>query len=241
MTELELLALAGLSITAAVVSTVAGMGGGIVLLASTTFILPISSVIPLNGVFILGSMVSRVWHFYPHINWKVTLPFAIGSLLGAALGAQTFSLMSEFMISLALSITIIAIVWSPSVKAKISVPYPYVWIGGLHTWLSAVTGLGGLLQGIMLRSQFPREMIIATIAASMLSMSLLKTAGYLWVGFDYRPYLTAIVLCIGCGFIGTWLGKRCLSLVSEAQFRFLLRWLLTLFALRLFWTSWSHY
>lgn len=241
MTEFELLVLAGITIVAGVVSTVAGMGGGIVLLASTTLILPISTVIPLNGVLILGSMISRVWHFHPYINWKVALPFALGSLIGAMVGALTFTLMSEFVISLALSITIIAIIWLPPMQSKLSVPHPFVWIGGLHTWLSAVTGLGGLLQGIMLRSQFSREVIIATIAASMLSMSLLKTAGYVWVGFDYNPYLSAIVVAIVYGFIGTWLGKRCLALVSEAQFRFLLRWLLTLFAIRLFWKSWSYY
>lgn len=241
MTEIELALLAGFSFIAAVVSTLTGMGGGIVLLAASTLILPMSAVIPLNCVIILGGQFSRLCHFYRHINWPISGPFILGALLGVLLGTQTFSLMSEFAISLCLSVTIIGILWIPALNLKLRLPWPYAWTGVVHTWLSAVTGLGGLLQGIMLRSSHSRNTIIATIAASMMSMSVLKTLGYAWVGFDYQPYLLAIAVSILAGFSGTWVGKRCLHLITEARFRTVMRWLLTLFALRLFWNSWSLY
>lgn len=241
MTDVELALLAVFSFIAAIVSTLAGMGGGIVLLATSTFILPISSVIPLNGVFILGGQLSRLYHFYPHINWSVTRPFAIGAVIGAVSGSLIYSVMSDFVISLLLSVTIVAILWAPPVKTRIKVPFPYIWIGALHTWLSAITGLGGLLQGIMLRSNLTRYTIIATIAASLMAMSLLKTIGYAWVGFDYRPYGLALLISIVAGFAGTWMGKRCLNMVSEQRFRLLMRVLLTLFAIQLFWKSWGLY
>lgn len=239
MTEVELVALACFSFIAGVVGTLAGMGGGMVLLASTTLILPMSAVLPLNGVFLMGAQLSRLYHFYLNINWDITRPFVLGALIGAVPGALTYSRMSDFVISLLLSLTILGILWLPSVNVKVSVPYPYVLTGAAHTWLSSITGLGGLLQGIMLRGGHPRNTIIATIAASLLSMSALKTLGYLWVGFNYRPYILAIVVSIIGGFLGTWAGKCCLGLVSEERFRFLMRWMLTLFALRLFWASWA--
>ncbi len=123
------------------ISTLAGMGGGIVLLAASTFILPISAVIPLNGVFILGSQISRLYHFYQHIDWSITRPFVLGSALGAVLGAQTFALMSEFVISLCLSVMIVGIVWLPPLNLRLSLPWPYAWTGVLHTWLLTLFAL----------------------------------------------------------------------------------------------------
>lgn len=238
MGEFELLLLAFFSLAAAVVSTLAGMGGGVVLLASTTLILPISVVVPLNGVLMLGAQASRLWHFREHLDWPITRAFMIGSLVGALVGAQAFSFLSEQTLTLVLGCMLLAVVWCPPIKVSISLPQPFIWVGAVHTWLSTITGLGGLMQGIMLRSQLTRHAVIATIAGSLLMMSVFKTIGFIWVGFDYSPYLLAIAVAIAFGFAGTWLGKLWLTLVSEAHFRQLMQWLLTAFALRLLWLSW---
>lgn len=237
LTVVELVILAALSIVAAVFSTLAGMGGGIFLLATLTYILPISAVIPLSGVFILGSQLSRLYYFYPCINWSITRFFSVGAIVGAVSGSLIYSLMSDIVISLLLSVTIVAILWGPPIKTRISLPCPYLWIGAFHTWLSAITGLGGLLQGIMLRSNLSRYEILATIAASLMAMSLLKVIAYAWIGFDYQPYGLAILISLVAGFVGTWGGKRCLNLVSEKGFRLLMRVILTCFAIHLFWKS----
>ncbi|NIB40336.1 sulfite exporter TauE/SafE family protein [Pseudomaricurvus alkylphenolicus] len=238
MSEFELLLLAFFSLVAAVVSTLAGMGGGVVLLACTTLILPISVVVPLNGVFMLGGQLSRLWHFRAHLDWPITRAFMIGSLVGALVGAQAFSFLSEQTLTLVLGCMLLVVVWCPPIKVSISLPQPFIWVGAVHTWLSTITGLGGLMQGIMLRSQLTRHAVIATIAGSLLMMSVFKTIGFIWVGFDYSPYFLAIAVAIAFGFAGTWLGKLWLTLVSEAHFRQLMQWLLTAFALRLLWLSW---
>ena len=129
----------------------------------------------------------------------------------------------------------------PPVKLKLRLPQPFLWLGIVHTWLSAVTGLGGLLQGYLLRGKFTRQAIIGTIAGTMFWMSILKITGYIWVGFDYGPYLEMIAYATLAGFLGTWVGKRFLGFVTDDQFRLVLRCILTLMASRLFWVACTLY
>jgi uncharacterized membrane protein YfcA len=217
------------------------MGGGIFLLAVSTFILPISAVVPVNSTIIIASLFFRLVYFHRHILWDISRPFALGSIVGAVVGVQTFSLLSEFAILVMLGLTILAMLWMPPIKIRANLPMPFLWLGAVHTWLSAITGLGGLLQGYLLRGKHARQAIVGTIAACMFWMSILKIIGYIWVGFDYGPYLTIILLAILASFLGTWVGKRFLGYITDDQFRWGMRLILTLMAVRLFWVAWSIY
>lgn len=217
------------------------MGGGIFLLAVSTFILPISAVIPVNSTIIIASLFFRLVYFHRYILWDISRPFAFGAVVGAVVGVQTFSLLSEFAISAMLGLTILAMLWLPPLKIRANIPMPFLWLGAVHTWLSAITGLGGLLQGYLLRGKHRRQAIVGTIAACMFWMSILKIAGYVWVGFDYSPYLSIIPIAILASFLGTWVGKRFLGYITDDQFRLVMRLILTLMSLRLLWVAWSLY
>ena len=71
------------------------------------------------------------------------------------------------------------------------------------------------------------------MAASLTGMAVFKIAGYAANGFDYRPFLLAIVLSIAAAFAGTWIGKLVIDRISEATIRTVFRLLVTLTALRL--------
>ncbi len=241
MDAIDLIILAALAYIASVMSTVTGMGGGILMVVTSTLVLPISAVVPLNAAFILGSQVSRILHFYPYINWTITRPFVVGAVIGAAVGTRTHALLSEFLISLLMGMVLLLMLWLPPLKFRINLPRPYLWLGAVHTWISSVIGMGGLMQGVILRSKLDRHTVIATIAASLLGMSVLKIIGFAWAGFGYRPYLWAIAAATVFGFVGTWTGKYLLQFISEQRFRTLLRLVLNLLALRLFYLAWTLY
>ncbi len=241
MPVIELSLLVFFSFAASIVSTFAGMGGGIVLLATATLVLPISAAIPVNAAILLGGQFSRLFYFYKHIRWDIAVPFVLGSAFGAAVGAKAYALMPDYLLSLVLGFTILALIWLPPVNVSVKLPMPYVWLGAAHTSLSTITGLGGLLQGVLLRGAFTRHMIIGTIAASLCCMSIFKVVSYIWVGFDYWHYVYAIGLSTVAGVIGTVLAKRWLHKVSEPVFRSVMRWMLTLFSLRLFWLAYHLY
>ena len=241
LTGIEIAFIGLLSFVAAVISAVTGMGGGIFLLAASTFILPIYAVVPLNSAFILASQFFRLLSFHRYILWDIGKPFLVGTLIGALVGVHTYALLSEFAISLLLGLTLLGMLWAPPIKLRIPLPLPFIWLGAVHTWLSAVTGLGGLLQGYLLRGRYSRQAVVGTIAGCMFCMSILKIVGYAWVGFDFQPYFQVIAWAVLAGFLGTWAGKRFLSYITDEQFHLVLRWILTLMAVRLFWVAWTLY
>lgn len=220
-------------------STLAGLGGGLFTLASTSLLLPVSVVVPLNGVLILAGQVTRVLQFYRHIDWSITLPFIPGSVIGATLGTMVYFAMPETFLAFLLACVLLWFCWiPPSLAARrlaARVPQPYFWVGIAHTFLSTVSGAGVLFQSVMVNSRLPKEGVVATIAATLLFMALFKSVGYLVAGFDYWPWLPVIALSWLMGVSGTLLGKRCLDILPDRWFRILLKTVVTLFALRLLW------
>ena len=114
---------------------------------------------------------------------------------------------------------------------------PWFWVGIIHTFLSTVSGAGGLMQSLMVNSKLPKESIVATIAGTLLAMSVFKTAGFFIAGFDYMNWLPVILLSWITGIAGTALGKYSLNRMPDIFFRRLIKGMVTIFALRLFWQA----
>jgi len=228
----------------AFLSTVAGMGGGLFILASCSLILPVSVVVPLNGVFVFAGQITRVMQFHRHIAWHITLPFIPGSMLGAFIGTVIYFSLSETAIALILGTVMLWFSWVPanafSKKLAANIPAPYFWVGIIHTFLSTVSGAGGLLQSLMVNSKLGKQNIVATIAVTLLSMSVFKTVGYFMAGFDYTAWLGVILLSWVAGVAGTTIGKISLNKMPDEFFRKLIKAMVTIFALRLFWRAASN-
>lgn len=222
-------------------STLAGLGGGLFTLASTSLLLPVSVVVPLNGVLILAGQLTRVAQFHRHINWDITLPFIPGSVIGATIGTMVYFALPETLLALLLGSVLLWFCWIPpseaARKTAARIPAPFFWVGLAHTFLSTVSGAGVLFQSVMVNSKLPKEGVVATIAATLLFMALFKSFGYLVAGFDYTPYLPVIALSWVMGISGTIVGKMCLDVLPDRYFRLLIRIVVTFFALRLFWLA----
>jgi uncharacterized protein len=225
----------------AYLSTVAGMGGGLLILATCSQIMPIATVIPLNGVFVFAGQLTRVSQFYRHINWQITAPFIPGSVIGAVLGTVIYFRLSETAIALMLGTVMLWFSWAPSNPASRQIaekiPVPYFFVGIIHTFLSTVSGAGGLLQSLMVNSSMKKEGIVATIASTLLAMSLFKTTGYFLAGFDYQNWVAIILLSWITGIAGTTAGNYSLNKMPDIFFRRLIKSMVTIFALRLFWQA----
>lgn len=226
-------------------STLAGLGGGLFTLASTSLLLPVSVVVPLNGVLILAGQITRVAQFYRHIDWEITRPFIPGSVVGAALGTYVYFGLPEVLVALILGCVLLWFCWIPpsqtSRNLAAKIPHPFFWVGMIHTFLSTISGAGVLFQSVMVNSKLPKECIVATIAGTLLFMALFKSIGYLLAGFDYTPYVGVIALSWIMGISGTVIGKMCLDVLPDTWFRLLIKVVISLFSLRLFWTVGAHF
>ena len=90
----------------------------------------------------------------------------------------------------------------------------------------------------MVRTKLNKLQITATLAAGLMFMNIFKIVGYSTFGFDFSPYLLVMLLAILVAFPAAKLGKAMLHKISEKQFRYVFKIIMTLFAARLLYRAW---
>lgn len=221
------------SFAASFVNAAFATGGVYITLISSLWVLPVSAAIPLQSAFAAGSLVARISYFRQYIRWPLVAAFLAGSLLGVYLGARTFVSLPENLIQLLLGLLLVLLIWLPKTRWKMPFRHPFFAVGIVHSYLGTVFGVGGVLQPIMLRTDLNKLAITGTLAACLLGLDAMKVVSYVSLGFSYFDYIPMILWATAAGFLGTWAGKRVTHMVSEATFRKVFRWLITLVALRL--------
>lgn len=221
------------SFISSVISSIFGIGGGFIMLALIANILPIADVVPMHAALMLGLSLGRSWYFRQHTQWAIVVPFIIGCLIGAPIGAGIYVQLPGAVIGIALGGIMLTSVWLPPVKWRFNIRHPFFFVGIAHSMLSTLFSFGGLFQPLMLRTRLGKMQIIATLSVALLIMNLIKLASYTVAGFDFSPYLAVIALAIATGIPGAALGRRLVHRVPDENFRMIFRLIITLLALRL--------
>lgn len=218
-------------------STAFGFGGIFILVGAMSLVLPIEAILPLQSAVMVSSQVSRCWLLWRHINWSFAKSFAVGCAIGAPLGAAVYLYLPADIIAVILALVMLYVAWAPPLPFALKIPFGNIAIAAIHTMLSTAFSFGGLIQAVLFRQGFDKATITATIALSMLIMSLCKLPAYASFGFDYRPHLSMIVICWLAAPVGVWIGRHLLYAMPENIFQYGYKVLLTLVSLRLLWVA----
>ena len=226
------------SFFSAYVSAAFAVGGGFIMLAIVSSVVPITVAVPMHAWMMLGLSLGRFWYFRREIVWRIVMPFLLGALIGVFIGGRVYFDLSEFLLSLVIGLLILAAVWMPKVQWGSRIPTPYFWVGVIHSFLSTLFSFGGLFQPLMIRAALSKLQIVGTLAAGLLFMNVLKLSAYSYYGFDYGPYLSVIFFAILAAIPGAYLGKKTLHRIPEDKFRLIFRIIMSCFALRLLYKAW---
>jgi uncharacterized membrane protein YfcA len=221
------------SFVASVINATFSVGGALIVLAITTTVLPVSAIVPVQSLLLIGSTATRTYAFREFIDWKITGPFLVGSSLGATIGAGLYFKLPDVFIASIISILMLISVWMPKLEWEPKFRHPWVIVGLMHSLLSTLFAFGVILHSVMLHTKLSRHQILGTMAGSLTGMAIIKISGYAYYGFDYSPYRFIIAAAIVVSFIGTWVGKSLVDKISEDKFRIGFRVLITITALRL--------
>ena len=227
------------SFFSAYVSAAFAVGGGFIMLAIVSSVVPITVAVPMHAWMMLGLSLGRFWYFRREIVWRIVMPFLLGALIGVFIGGRVYFDLSEFLLSLVIGLLILAAVWMPKVQWGSRIPTPYFWVGVIHSFLSTLFSFGGLFQPLMIRAALSKLQIVGTLAAGLLFMNVLKLSAYSYYGFDYGPYLSVIFFAILAAIPGAYLGKKTLHRIPEDKFRLIFRIIMSCFALRLLYKAWT--
>ena len=209
------------------------IGGGIVMLAVLSPLLPTSSLIPVHGIIQLGSNFGRAILLFKYIKWNTILPYAIGSIVGSFLGASIFTNIPEQYIKLAIGLFIIFSVFSKLPKVKNG----YLWLAGfVVSFMGMLLGVSGLLMASFVNSMKlnPTDHV-ATLAGMDTFQHLFKSIAFGFFGFQFISYAPLLIGMIVTGFVGTIIGKKLLISKGMIYFQTILNIILVVAGISMLW------
>ena len=205
----------------AMVSAVAGFGGGVLLLPVFTALFGLRVAVPMLTLTQLTSNVSRVWLNRHEIRWRLVAWFALGAVPLAIAGGLLLAHAPLTALKRGLGVFLIAVVVWRHLR-----PTPRRPSDPAFAVVGAASGLGSALLGsvgpltapFFLAYGLTRAAYIGTEAASAVTMHLSKIAAYGAGDLLTRQVLLYGVALTPATLAGTWVGKRIVGRISDRAF-----------------------
>ena len=205
----------------ALLSAVAGFGGGVLLLPVFTALFGLRVAIPALTLTQLSSNGSRVWLNRRELRWCLIGWFALGAIPCAVAGALLLTHAPLAPLKRLLGLFLIGVVvWRRFQRQPRPPAEPtFAAVGAASGLGSALLGsVGPLTAPFFLALGLTRGVYIGTEAASALTMHLAKIATY-----GAGDLLTSQVLLLGAALtpatlLGAWAGKKIVGRISERVF-----------------------
>ncbi|HEY8595209.1 MAG TPA: sulfite exporter TauE/SafE family protein [Devosiaceae bacterium] len=228
--------LIGLSFFTSATTAAFSLGGGSMLIAVMSLMLPAAVAVPVHGFVQLGSNGGRAILRRAFIQWHFVGWFVLGSAIGAALGGRVATLLPDTVFKTAIGLFILYGVWAPKPPIRGRTPLTVTLAGGLTSAVGMVVGISGPLVVTFLRNLDDRRQIVGTHAFLMTMQNTFKVVTFTLLGFAFSDYLPLVLAMIASGFAGTALGGFLLDRLPEKGFRHAFRIVLTLVAVQLLWS-----
>ncbi len=211
-----------------------GMGGGVPLIALMPGFVPPAAIIPLHAVTQLASNGSRAAFGWRHIDLSLVLPFVLGAVAGALLGARLFMLLNLDWLPALMGAVILLITWVPVPRLRGEGNWALVLLGFYQTGIGMLVGASGPLgAAVLARRNRQRDWLVVNTAVYMTSNHLMKILAFGLMGFAFGDYLWLLAGMVLAVTVGSWLGTRLRAYVPDIDFQFWFKVLVSLLALRM--------
>ncbi len=236
--DLAVLGLAALLTSA--LTAVAGLGGGIILIAILLLYLEPVVAIPVHAAIQLVSNASRTLIQRRFIDWGVLARYAVLLVPGSALGLLVVSAIPAGLGRVAIGLFVLLATWWPRVLMlglhpdRVHPHRLFVPVGAVSGFVGTTFGASGPFLGPFFRAlPLPRQGVVGTFAACQSLGHVVKIALFGLAGFAFVAHAPLLAVTMTLVVVGTAVGSRLLERLPEAAFQHLYRIVLTLVALRL--------
>lgn len=236
--DLAVLGLAALLTSA--LTAVAGLGGGIILIAILLLYLEPVVAIPVHAAIQLVSNGSRTWIQRRFIDWGVMARYAALLVPGSVLGLLALSAIPAAAGRVAIGCFVLIATWWPRLLMlglhpdRVEPRRLFLPVGAVAGFVGTTFGASGPFLGPFFRAlPLPRQGVVGTFAACQSLGHLVKIALFGLAGFAFAAHAPLLAVTMTLVVVGTALGSRLLERLPEAGFQRLYRAVLTLVALRL--------
>ncbi|MCA9667533.1 MAG: sulfite exporter TauE/SafE family protein [Myxococcales bacterium] len=231
----------------AVISGMAGLGGGTVLVAIMFGVdLPPKTVVPVHAAVQLVSNGARTVLFARYVKWAALLSFLLAAVPTPFLAAPWVKHLDPRWVRLGMGLFILAVTWGSGLLSRLSVgdgsagararaAFVALLVAGLLAGgLGMVVGAtGALIAPFFLRDDWSKETTIGTKALCQGAAHVLKLAAFSAHGFALQAHLALIVPMSVAVVLGTVIGKRIGKRLSDKAFALIFRLILSALSLKL--------
>ena len=219
------------------ITSVAGAGGGAILLAVLLQFMPPSAAIPFHGSVQFAANIWRFWLFRKHMNWPIIIRFSVLMPFGIAFGVRLFRGLPAEVVQITIGIfiysTMAGRLFRPF-RTEMLPLWTFIPVGFIAGAMNIVVGIFGPVVGALLvRRGLPKETVVGTMSVFGFLSNFLKVAGFTYVGFSIVDYGPALLIMTPAVLLGTSLGKVVLGRFSEELFRKVFHALLLIMATKL--------
>jgi uncharacterized membrane protein YfcA len=217
-----------------VVTAITGIGGGMMLIAIMPGFLPATAIVPVHAVVQLFANSSRALFGWRFLRWEFVLAFIAGSVLGGGIAAAIAREINLAYTPLFIAAYILFITWGPAPKFNKPPAGEFVIIGAIQTGLSMLVGATGpMSQAALMARGLKRDALVVSGALMTTFTHLTKVLLFALLGFSFIEFWQVILGMSIAVIVGALIGTRIRYQVPEALFRRILKWALTLLALRM--------
>lgn len=212
-----------LSLIAEVLGTVGGFGSSLFFVPIASFFFDFQTVLGITALFHLASNISKIALFKKGIDKGLLVKIGIPAVIFVMLGAWLSKWLATDWLEISLAIFLIALslvfLLFKSVQLKPTTANAVAG-GTLSGLIAGLVGTGGAIRGITLTAfGLTRDVFVATSATIDLGIDFSRSVVYFANGYMHKEYLYLIPILLGVSLLGTWIGKKILEHVSDAQFR----------------------
>ncbi|MFC3333800.1 sulfite exporter TauE/SafE family protein [Flavobacterium palustre] len=212
-----------LALMAEILGTVGGFGSSLFFVPIASYFLDFHSVLGITALFHVSSNISKIAFFRKGFDKKLLIYIGIPAVIFVITGAFISRFINPKTLEIALAIFLIgtSLVFLFFKNLSIKPTITNSVLGGTFSGLIAgLLGTGGAIRGMTLAAyNLKMEVFIATSAIIDLAIDSSRSIVYSYNGYVHRHDLYLIPILLLVSIVGTFIGKKILDRISEAQFK----------------------
>lgn len=226
------------AVATGVLSTVAGLGGGVILLAILAQFYSPTIAIPIQGGVQFVSNGSRAIMLREHVEWPVAGWASVLLLPASFAGVAVATSVPEQATQIALGLFLLIVTWRPTWlrwRSEGSLPRKALLaVGAASGFLNSTVGASGPFTSHFFKAATASHVaFVATAATTQIVAHTSKLIAFVVDGFEFRQYVAVMAAGALGTVIGTRIGGKLLHRIDDRHLTTLFSIVLTGLAIRL--------
>lgn len=212
-----------LAFLAEILGTVGGFGSSLFFVPIASYFLDFHSVLGVTAMFHVLSNLTKIGFFRHGVDKKLIVSLGIPAVIFVIIGAYLSQFIATKWLEMGLSVFLIGLSLVFLIFKNIVIKpttFNSVTGGVASGFIAGLIGTGGAIRGMTLAAfNLKMHVFIATSAVIDLAIDSSRTVVYGLNGYIHKDDLYLIPILFIVSIIGTYIGKKILEKISEAQFK----------------------